>query len=340
MGARMLRVGVAGLGRGRLFVDLFSRTEGCEVVAVCDPVESALEPYGHLATHTDYESFLRERLDVVAVITPGPLHAAQCVGAMVAAAQVLRETPCVYSIAEDYAWMGWAVNLKKKAQEGAFGEIVYAEGDYTHDCRNIMLMGEDGHIPYFERADHPEATKTWRATDLPPLFYVSHTLGPLLPIMDDRAVSATGLSTGCRTAPDLGTTDLEVGLLETEKGAAIRITNGFSVAHPMALHYSIIGTQGSAKMQRISEPRLLWYSEVDHPGALGWQRAPEEWFERPDGEDPLSVMVREFVDSIRYGAPAPIDACRSLDFVLPGVVAHESTMRGGVKLDVPDLRES
>ena len=278
---------------------------------------------------------------------------------MEAGAHVLCETPCVYSVAEaegvfdavkrtrktfmlaeDYVWMGWAVNLRKKAREGAFGDIVYAEGDYTHDCRNIMLMTEDGHIPYGERADHPEARKTWRATDLPPLFYVSHTLGPLLSVMDDRVVSATGLSTGCRTAPDLGTTDLEVGLLETEKGAVIRVTNGFSVAHPMALHYSLVGTQGSAKMQRIGETRFVWYSDVDHAGASGWQPAPEEWFERPDGEDHLSVMVREFVDSIRCGSPAPIDACRSLDFVLPGIVAHESAVRGGVKLDVPDLRET
>jgi hypothetical protein len=70
----------------------------------------------------------------------------------------------------------------------------------------------------------------------------------------------------------------------------------------------------------------------------GWQTAPEEWFNRPDGEDNVAVMIREFVQSIRDGKPAPLDVHRSLDFVLPGITAHESALSGGIKLDVPDLR--
>ena len=46
----------------------------------------------------------------------------------------------------------------------------YAEGDYTHDCRDIMLADENGFVPYAARDEHPQAQKTWRATHLPPLF--------------------------------------------------------------------------------------------------------------------------------------------------------------------------
>lgn len=352
-----LRVGVAGLRRGRLFVDLFSQTDGCEVVAVCDPVEKTLEPYGQLAAHTSFDDFIGEELDVVAVITPGPLHAEQSIKAMTSGAHVLCETPCVYSaeeakavadcvrktgktfmLAEDYIWQGWVVNLKKKAEEGAFGEIVYAEGDYTHDCRDLMLATDEGYVRYAERDRHPDARRTWRATHLPPLLYTSHTLGPLLHLMEDRVVSAIGLSTGCRTAPDLGTTDLEVGLFETEKGSIIRLTNGFSLAHPMATHYSLCGTKGSVKMQRAHEATFIWYCEEARPPMSGWQPAPEEWLARPDGENPVAVMVREFVESVRNDTAPPIDVHRSLDFVLPGVTAHESAQRGGEKMAVPDLR--
>jgi len=352
-----LRVGVAGLGRGRIFVDLFVQTAGCEVVAVCDPAERALAPYGHLAAHTEYERFLEEGLDVVAVISPGPLHADQSIKALEAGAHVLCETPCVYSLAEaqavvdavrrtgktfmlaeDYIWMGWSVNLKQKVDEGLFGEIVYAEGDYTHDCRNIMLMTEEGYIPYAERDQYPNARKSWRATHLPPLFYTSHTLGPLLTFMDDRVVSAVGLSTGVRTAPDLGTIDLEAGLFQTEKSAVIRLTNGFSLAHPMTLYYSLAGTKGAAKMQRTNASTFVWYSEAAPPEMVGWQPAPEAWYSRPDGENHLDVMVREFVEGLVNDTPLPIDVYRSLDFVLPGITAHQSAMQGGVKLEVPNLR--
>ena len=243
-------------------------------------------------------------------------------------------------LAEDYIWMGWSVNLKGRADEGLFGDIIYAEGDYTHDCRDIMLTTDDGYIPYAERGRYPNAKKTWRATHLPPLFYTSHTLGPLLACMDDRIVSAIGLSTGTRTAPDLGTIDLEVGLFQTEKGALIRLTNGFSLAHPMALHYSLAGTKGAVKMQRTNVSTLVWYSEAAGPEMSGWQPAPETWLNRPDGENHLAVMVREFIRSIVDDTPPPLDVYRSLDFVLPGITAHGSAMQDGVKLEVPDLRKA
>ena len=350
-----LRVGVAGLGRGRMFVDLFNAIEGCRVAAVCDSAEKALAGYEGIAAHTSYDDFLAEGLDVVAVITPGPVHAEQSIKAMDAGAHVLCETPCVYSedeardvvaaagrtgksfmLAEDYIWMGWAVRLKQKAAEGAFGEIVYAEGDYTHDCRDIMLVDDGGFVPYAQRDQHPEARKSWRATHLPPLVYTSHTLGPLLHIMDDRVVSATGLSTGSHTAPDLGTIDLETGLFQTEKGAIIRLTNGFTVAHPYALFYNLVGTRGSAKLMRTGADFFVWYSDQEEMGE--WEVAPEDWLTRPDGEHHVAVMVREFVASVQNGTPTPLDIHRSLDFVLPGVRAHESALQEGARLSVHTLR--
>lgn len=349
-----LRVGVAGLGRGRMFVDMFNDTTGCKVVAVCDPIEAVLAGYEDIAAHTSYDDFLGEGLDVVAVITPGPVHAEQSVKAMDSGAHVLCETPCVYSqeearavveatgrtgrqfmLAEDYIWMGWAVRIKQKAMEGAFGEIVYAEGDYTHDCRDIMLMDENGYVPYAERDKHPGAKKSWRATHLPPIIYTSHTLGPLLHIMDDRVVSATGLSTGSHTAPDLGTIDLEAGLFQTEKGAIVRLTNGFTVAHPYALYYNLVGTKGSVKLMRTGDDFFVWYSECEGMG--GWEAAPADWLDRPDGENHVAVMIREFAESIQNGTPPPLDVHRSMDFVLPGVVAHESALQGGVRMAVQNF---
>ena len=50
-------------------------------------------------------------------------------------------------------------------------------------------------------------------------------------------------------------------------------------------------------------------------------------------------MVDEFITSIVQDRPPPLDAHRSMDFVLPGVIAHESALQGGVRLPVPDTRE-
>jgi predicted dehydrogenase len=356
-----LRVGVAGLGRGRKFAQIFAARGDCELVSVCDVSEKSLAAFDGPATvarHTDYQQFLAEGLDLVAVITPGPGHAVQSTAAMQSGAHVLCETPCVYSLeeaadvlrvaestdrsfmlAEDYIWQGWARSIERLVRDGLLGEIVYAEGDYTHDCRDFMLADDNGYVPYCDREQHPGARKTWRATGLPPLVYCSHTLGPLLHIMEDRVQSAVGLGTGSRTAPELGAVDLEAALLKTSKGAVIRLTNGFSLAHPMGLFYSLCGTRGSVKLSRVDGRRFTWYSEFAEPAHDGWQPAPPEWMELEGGRDHLEVMIDDLVVALLRGEPPPIDAHRSMDFVLPGIIAHQSAESGGEKLEVPDLRK-
>lgn len=351
-----LRCGVAGLGRGKSFVQALSQIEDVEVVAVCDPNRKALEGFSGLSQHTEYERFLDEKLDVVAVISPGPIHAQQSLAALERGMHVLCETPCVYSVeeaqavvaavektglkymlAENYIWAGWCAALLRMAEGGEFGDVIYAEGDYTHDCRDIMLADEDGYVPYAERDQHPDAKKTWRATDLPPLKYCSHTLGPLLWIMRDRVGSGYGLSIRGKGAPDLCPTDLESALLQTQKGAIIRLTNGFAVAHPMGLYYHIVGTRGSVMILRTGELTAKWWSETGASGK-GWQEFPPERLERPDGRDGLVVMLEEFINSIRNDTKPPIDVHESMDMTLPGIIAHQSGLNGGVKMEVPDSR--
>lgn len=350
------RCGVVGLGRGRSFVKALAGIEGVEVAAVCDPNPATFAEFSGLATYTDYERFLDEELDIVAIVSPGPAHAAQTLAALERGAHVLCETPCVYSIeearrvvaaversglkymlAENYIWMDWCTSLLEMADAGRFGDIVYAEGDYTHDCRDAMLVDEGRSVPYAERRRHPNATKTWRATHLPPIQYCSHTLGPLLRIMNDRVVSAFGLSIAGKAAPDLVATDLESALLQTERGAIIRLTNGFAVAHPMAFYYNVVGTQGSAKVINAGDVTGKWWSEVGVKPE-GWQELPVAFWQHRDGVGDLEAMVREFVNSVRCDTKPPIDVHESMDMTVPGIVAHEAGLRGGVKLDVPDSR--
>jgi len=351
-----LRCGVVGLGRGKTFVKAFASIKDCEVVAVCDPNPATFEGLSGLKTYRDYDRFLDDRLDIVAIVSPGPVHARQTLAALERSMNVICETPCVYSteearavvkavektglkymLAENYIWMGWFTALQEMAAEGKFGEIVYAEGDYTHDCRDLMLVDESGFVPYAERDRHPNAVKTWRATDLPPIQYCSHTLGPILRLSDDRVISAYGLSIMGKAAPDLVPTDLESALLETEKGAVIRLTNGFTVAHPAAFYYNLVGTRGSAKILRAGKTTAKCWTELG--GKSGqWEELPVDFTRRADGRSDLEVMLGEFVESVRRDTKPPIDVYESMDMTLPGIIAHQSGLEGGVKFEVPNLR--
>ena len=354
-----LRCGVAGLGRGKTFVQRLEQLPDCEVVAVCDSNETALADFGQFTCYTDYEEFVTEAgLDVVAVITPGPVHAEQSVLAMEHGAHVLCETPCVYSLeeaaavvsaavrtgltfmlAEDYIFQGVIQHWKALVDDGKLGKIVYAEGEYTHDCRNIMFVGSDGqYVPFYERDNRDDVRPAWRATDLPPLKYCSHTLGPLLYLMGDRCLTACGLATGSKTLPDLPTDDVQVGILKTAKGSVLRLTNGFSIAHPYGFFLGLYGTRGSVRFMRAGESKVKIYTD-DRPDT-GWQDWDLPWSERPDGRDWLNVMIEGFVESVRGNGDPPIDLYESMDYTVPGICATVSAEQNGQPVSVPDYREA
>ena len=354
---KQLRCGVAGLGRGKLFVSILESLHQCKVVAVCDSNPEVLTGYPSIAAHTDFDEFIQEELDMVAIITPGPDHAVQSVKALERGIHVLCETPCAYSVdeaqalvkavkksgkkfmlAENYPWMGFALEFQKWHEQGMFVTIIYAEGDYTHDCRDYMLLDDGKYIPYAERSKYPNAQKAWRVAGLPPLAYTSHTLGPLLSLIQDRVSSVVGFSAGSRTTPELGTIDLETGLFQTENGTVIRLTNGFTVAHPFSLYYKIVGTKGSMIIQKLEEEDAYFYSDNSGSSNGKWQKLDFEFSKRPDGKDSTAVMTEEFVVSIVENTPPPIDIFSSLEMVIPGVLAHESAVSGGKMIQVPDFR--
>jgi predicted dehydrogenase len=341
-----LRCAVAGLNRGAQFVRLLQANEHCEVVAVCDARPAKLEEFAPIAGFTEFDAMLEEaRPDLVAIITPGPLHAPQSLAALEAGAHVLVETPNVYSaeqaraiveltrarglkymLAEDYIYMGWCGRLAEVVATGTLGEIIGGMAEYTHDCRPVRPLS----------AATEQHIASWRFTDLPPLAYSSHTLGPLLQLMDDRCVSVVGIAGGRQQVAGVEVFPLETAILETEGGRTVSLTNGFMLSHPFIWCAALYGTEGSIRVintdYRTPEALRVLISTDAEPG---WRDWPMPWHERADGRDHLQVMVDDFVQAILDDTPPPFDEARSMDFCLPGVLAHESAEQGGVWLDVP-----
>jgi len=349
-----LRCGVAGLNRGKRFVEAFRAIDGCEVCSVCEPDAQRVTDLEGVEAFDDFETFLEKSgLDIVAIITPGPLHFDQTLIALERGVHVLCETPPVYSVdeawavvrkvretglkymlCEDYIWHGWVERVKELIDDGRLGDIVYAEGDYTHDCRGIMLFDDKGRVPFEEKERHANAHKAWRATHLPPLSYCSHTLGPLLHLMQDRIVTAVGMDAGPHTWPEVCASDLQAGLFRTEKCSVIRLTNGFCVAHPFALTYNLCGTRGSIKLSKVGGQSVV--AAFDNGKA--WEPLELPWNDRRDGRPFLEVVLEQFAESVRRDTKPPLDVCESMDCVVPGLCAIESARKGSRPVRVPDFR--
>ncbi len=169
--------------------------------------------------------------------------------------------------------------------------------------------------------------------------------------MDDRIVRATGVQTGLNKYPGetIAYLDMEVGLFQTQKGAVIKILRSQAVVrHPDMVWYTLYGTKGFVENGRGAgwgETTGYLYLEDEmpkHPGAqvTTWNTvdvtAPPEAHSGGHGTSEY-YMVRDFISAIQRGVQPPIDVVRAVDFTIPGLIAHESAMQGGVWLDVPLL---
>jgi predicted dehydrogenase len=348
-----LRCAVAGLNRGTHFVRMLAEHPLCEVVAICDDRPAKLAEFPGIQGFTAFDQMLEGvRPEIVAIVTPGPLHAAQSLAALEAGAHVLVETPNVYRIeeasaivssartrglrymlAEDYVYMPWCRRLVERVASGAIGDVIGAAGEYTHDCRSFVFADETGAVVPFSRAADPGVKPLWRLTDLPPLAYSSHTLGPLLALMDDRCVSVAAVCGGRTQIAGAPVFPLEAAVMQTARGASISLTNGFILGHPMGFVYALYGTRGAVRVSDFGGPSALIATDdggpswrpLDLPWDLGWA----------GGTSHLQAVVDDFVGAVANGTTPLIDEARSMDFCLPGVLAHESALRGGERLQVP-----
>lgn len=347
----MLKVGIAGLGRGMSHFNVFDQREDCKVVAVCDIneglAERVKEERGVQSAYADYDEFLSHDIDIVVVATPLPDHVSNSISALESDKHVLCEVPIANSLDECEALVKVVKKSKRKymfaencnywyfvekwreiVMDGKIGKPIYVEAEYIHDCRGIMR--------------NPDGSLTWRAS-MPPIYYCTHSLGPILSVINDRCVSAVGMNTGVNVASDLGAIDLGVGLFQTEKGSVIKVLCGFSIERKQAFHYySIYGSKGCIENVRGRTDKSFAYFKGDAdmtelPYSYNHPEAPESAAIGGHGTAE-HFMIDAFVKSILNDTKPPIDVYEGLDYSLPGLCAHISAQEDSKKVYIPNFR--
>ncbi len=365
-----IKVGVLGLGRGMTFARQFQGLPESQTAALCDAIPGRLEAATKalnapgIKTFDRYEDMLKADLDIVVVASGAPDHGKHVCMALEAGMHVLSEVPAdvslsaceqivrtvkrtklKYMLAENCCYWGYIREYKKVVQSGRLGEVLYAEGEYLHHIPTLMYynpkLGANASLE--EIARHPDTQRTWRAT-LHPINYLTHDLGPLLEILDDRCVSVSCLATapayGAEYAPAA-----EVALFRTARNRVIKILCEFSLPRPAHHWFVLMGTRGSLESPRGLAPsdHILY---VESENMTSWSRmawdtrilgGPKEaWASGHGGAD--WYISREFLDCILKDTPPPIDVYRAMDYTVPGICAVQSAANNGAAVPIPDLR--
>ncbi len=367
-----LRVGVLGLGRGMTHLRNFLALENALVVGACDQLPGRRErgqaraaEAGAAGAETrlvpELEDLIDLRPDAVVVASNGKLQVQHAIQIMDAGCHVLSEVPgayteeeCVrlraavertgktYMLGENTCYWDFFRYFRKWVAEGRFGAMSIAEGEYIH-CLPATLRLPDGSsiTPTAARAEGRTDTEpSWRA-DQPPIQYLTHDLGPLLEVLDDRCVSVTCRSAPWRSPDAPLRSDGQIALFQTAKGALIKIMVQLNLHRPEEHRYRIFGVEGGAEW--FTYEKLARRHVRSGDGRPTWEVVPVGLAGRGDdtttGHGGADLkLARAFTEAILDGRPAPIDVYRAIEYTLPGILANRSAELGGVPISIPDLR--
>jgi predicted dehydrogenase len=361
-----IRVGVLGLRRGLSHLRSFLAIDQAEVVGACDRFQHYREQAQKIVVDagagtqilSEYDELLELELDAVVIASNGKIQVEHACQAMEAGYHVLSEVPGAdteddlirlrevvertgktYMFGENSCYSHFTTYWRKWILENRFGHISIAEAEYLHYLPQTLFTPNGSRLsPSESKSSGSEDTQPiWRA-DQPPIQYLTHDLGPLLEILDDRVVTVTCLSAPWRQKEAPLRSDGQIALFHTAKGILIKIMVTLNTQRPSEHRYRLFGTEGSTEMFHYENCTRT----IDgHTG--GWKVYP---FNRSAADiDPSDnhggtdiALARHFTTTLLEGLPSPIDVYRAIEYTLPGILAARSADLGGTPIPIPDMR--
>jgi predicted dehydrogenase len=350
---REIKLGVVGFGgRGQAMFALATKMfPGVQATAVCDSSPQALararECHPGARFFDRYDDMLEKAgLDALLVETPGDNHAVFCAKALGRGLNVMSDVPCVFSSAE-------AERLWAAERDGAglfmFGANpnMYGFIQAAVDLKNQGLLG----TPYYLEAEYIHSIPSlfvatpWRRT-LCCIKYCTHSLGPLLRLVDDDIVTVCCMGTGAPMSGNPDYHDAMCAIFHTASNAVIRLTISFCNHFKGGCHsYRVFGTEGC--FERFSgrgaaaAPLTLFNSAklagTEAPTVLNVHEMPPQYARQAEGTGHGGIdyaLMDNFLAAVRDGRPSPISLREGLRMSLPGVFAAESAQRGGELLKI------
>ena len=369
MAKDLLKFGIVGIGgRPKAFLSAFEKSGKARLTAVCDINREVMDENTKgldVEKYTDYEEMLdKADLDAVIVGTPIQLHVSQSIAALKRNIHVFSEvtagvsieeckqlveackkSKAQYMLGENCNYLRSNMIVGNMIKAGKLGELFYAEGEYNHDCRNLI----------------PKTP--WRKTytyDVAGISYGTHSMGPILSWFEnDRVESVCCVGSNAAVmhtdGKPLGDSTCYIMLCKTEQGRLIKIKNNLTSPRPYGLNYTLEGSLGAFTSYRLEDqqnnPDHIWF-EGKSPKTQ-WEDislyeegfVPEIWSTHSgenstkghEGADVITMIA--FINAVYDGTKVPIDVHMAMDMTLPGLVSQQSIKDGSKWLSVPNSRE-
>lgn len=348
---RKVRIGVVGGGFGCGFQ--WHNHPNCVVEAVSDlqpeRCKRLMEVYRCEKSYESLEKLVLDpKIEAVAVFTDAPSHGRHCVDVMnhgkhcvcaVPAAftlediQKLKETKektgLRYMMAESSSYHADQYNMKLIYEHGGFGRIIYSEGEYYH-----------------YNVDTAWGYKEWRNA-LPPMFYPTHATAYYIGVTRKRytAVSCLGFRGKAerysKNAYNNPFSD-ETALFMTSEGGMSRMNVAWGIQGAGGEIGRVFGELGSMNGNTFTAGKGIQTAF----GGIGDGKATPLADHRPPLPPAVDAgghggsagqITNEFIMSIIQEREPLVDIYEAIAMTAPGIVAHQSALKGGEQLKIPQF---
>jgi predicted dehydrogenase len=370
MSTRKINVAIIGLGFGAEFIPIYQAHPNATLFAVCQrnkkKLDAVADAFEVPRRYESYDELLQDpEIDAVHINTPIPDHAEQSIKALKAGKHVACTVPMATSIADCRR----IVDLTKKTglKYMMMETVVYAR-EYLY-IKELYDSGKLGKLQFLQ-ASHQQDMDGWPNywPGLPPMWYATHCVGPMLALTDASAEYVSCFGSGT-IRPELikqynspfAVETAHVKLKDSDLTARI-IRSLFDTARQYRESIDVYGSKQSFEWTLIEhEPHVLHTAKKPEP------KIPKK-IQVPDFAKRLPKEIRKFTTqgvydlgkkthlSFTQGAghggshphlvheflsalvddrdPRP-NAVKSANWTCVGLCAHESALKGGKIVPLP-----
>jgi len=245
-----------------------------------------------------------------------------------------EQTGLKYMMAETSYYRQHCIAARKLYRDGAFGELFYSEVEYYHPG----IGAEKDGLSWWN------GKRTWRH-GLPPMFYPTHSTGFLVGVSTERLTEVSCLGWADPNEPAWKDNVYKnpfgacMAMMKTDRGHMCRCgVFWHGTAHGERAQW--FGTKMSYYMP----------SGAGQPFRLQGKNAPK-WKRLPDFLHMLPKSMRhgsghggshtfithEFVAALVEEREPAVDIYEALAMTVPGIIAHQSALKGGEQMKVPSF---
>ncbi|MGC8880322.1 MAG: Gfo/Idh/MocA family protein [Anaerolineae bacterium] len=363
---KKVNVAIVGLGFGAEFIPIYQNHPHANMYAICQRTKSRLDQigdaFGVAVRYTDFNELLKDpNVDAVHINTPIADHAPMSLAALKAGKHVACTVPMATTVEE--------CRQIVEAQKASGKKYMMMETTiYSREffyVKELYTSGKMGRIQFL-RATHQQEMLGWPGywEGFPPMLYATHVVSPCLALAGKDAESVVCFGSGRiqehlipKYNSPFAIETAHIKLRDSDLVAEV-MRSLFNTARQYRESFDVYGSKMSFEWPLIEHtPPVVHIGEIPHQvdvldyahllpepiqrfttkGVYGGEQQHLSFIQGSGHGGSHPHLAHEFIMSIVEDREPFPNARKAANWTCTGILAHESAMRGGERMYLPEF---